>query len=114
VHRIPGGGLRTGGFNGPTQGNKDFTEGTDQFYAPFDRFGRPGDPSYIGGNGGSGGEEKPGSQIGEGFDNDALVEYRSVYDAYLDFANNQLDNQQVPITLKDLVRDYFSRLEPAD
>jgi hypothetical protein len=40
------------------------------------------------------------------------VPYRSVYDLYRDFANNQLDRQQVPITLKDLVRDYFSRLEP--
>jgi hypothetical protein len=112
VHRIPGGGLRTGSFNGPTQGNKPFTEGTDSFYAPFSRFGRPGDPSYIAGQGGSGGQQKPGSQTGAGFDNGSVVPYRSVFDAFLNFANNQLDNQQVPITLKDFVRDYFSRLEP--
>jgi hypothetical protein len=35
-----------------------------------------------------------------------------VFDIFSSFANAQLDRQQVPITLKDMVRDYFSRLEP--
>ena len=47
-----------------------------------------------------------------GFDNDALVPYRTVFSLFNNFANHQLDQAQVPITLKDLVRDYFTRLEP--
>ena len=37
-----------------------------------------------------------------------------VFDLYYDFAQSALDRQQVPITLKDFVRDYFSRLEPVE
>jgi len=115
VRRIPGGGVRIGSFNGPTQGNKDYTvSGLDDVFAPFDRIGQPGDPSYIAGQGGDGGQDQAGSGSGVGFDNDALVPYSSVLDLFRQFANFQLDRQQVPITLKDLVRDYFSRLEPTE
>ena len=55
-----------------------------------------------------------GSGSGVGFDNDSVVPYRSVLGLFREFANFQLDRQQVPITLKDLVRDYFSRLEPTE
>ena len=107
--------MRIGSFNGPTQGNKDYTvSGLDDVFAPFDRIGEPGDPSYIAGQGGDGGQDQTGSGSGVGFDNDALVPYSSVLDLFRQFANFQLDRQQVPITLKDLVRDYFSRLEPTE
>ena len=107
--------MRIGSFNGPTQGNKDYTvSGLDDVFAPFDRIGQPGDPSYIAGQGGDGGQDQSGSGSGVGFDNDALVPYSSVLDLFRQFANFQLDRQQVPITLKDLVRDYFSRLEPTE
>jgi NTE family protein len=33
---------------------------------------------------------------------------------FYDYAQTSLDRQQVPITLKDFVRDYFSRLEPTE
>jgi hypothetical protein len=115
VRRIPGGGLRTGGFDGPTRGNQDFeVDGERDVLADFDRFGRPGDPDFIGGNGGNGGNEQTGSGSGVGFDNDSLVPYRSVFDLFHDYAQTSLDRQQVPITLKDFVRDYFSRLEPTE
>jgi hypothetical protein len=115
VRRIPGGGVRIGSFNGPTQGNKGYTvSGLDDVFAPFDRIGEPGDPSYIAGQGGDGGQDQTGSGSGVGFDNDSVVPYRSVLGLFRDFANYQLDRQQVPITLKDLVRDYFSRLEPTE
>jgi len=107
--------VRIGSFNGPTQGNKDYTvSGLDDVFAPFDRIGEPGDPSYIAGQGGDGGQDQTGGGSGVGFDNDALVPYSSVLDLFRQFANFQLDRQQVPITLKDLVRDYFSRLEPTE
>ena len=115
MRRIPGGGLRTGGFDGPSQGNRDFeVDGLDQVLADFDRLGQPGDPDFIGSQDGDGGTENTGSGSDVGFDNDSVVPYRSVFDLFRDFANNQLDRQQVPITLKDYVRDYFSRLEPTE
>ena len=38
----------------------------------------------------------------------------AVYGLFFDYAQSALDRQQVPITLKDFVRDYFSRLEPTE
>jgi hypothetical protein len=113
VRRIPGGGIRIGGFDGPTRGNQGFdVDGLDDVFTPWDRIGQPGDPSFIAGQGGDGGQQQNGSGSGIGLDNDSLVPYRSVFDLFTSFANFQLDRQQVPITLKDLVRDYFTRLEP--
>ncbi|MDQ3880933.1 MAG: hypothetical protein M3295_07670, partial [Chloroflexota bacterium] len=114
VNRIPGGGLRTGSFGGPTGGNREAppADGLDDVFAPFDRLGEPGEPTYVSGQGGEGGSERPGTQSGVGIDADSQVEYGSVYDVFLDFANAQLDRQQVPITLEDFVRDYFTRIEP--
>ena len=78
----------------------------------MNRIGKPGDPSYIAGQGGDGGSDQTGRGSGVGFDNNSVVPYKAVLSLYREFANFQLDRQQVPITLKDLVRDYFSRLEP--
>jgi hypothetical protein len=115
VRRIPGGGLRTGGFNGPSSGNQDSqTDDDGDVLADFDRFGRPGDPDFIAGSGGNGGTDQTGSGSGVGFDNDSVVPYASVFNLFDDFAQAALDRQQVPITLKDFVRDYFSRLEPTE
>ena len=115
MRQIPGGGLRTGGFDGPTGDNHGFeVDGDDGVLSDFDRIGRPGDPDFVAGSGGDGGTEQPGTGTGVGFDNDAVVPYRSVYGLFFDYAQSALDRQQVPITLKDFVRDYFSRLEPTE
>jgi hypothetical protein len=89
-------------------------DGEDGVLSDFDRIGRPGDPDFIVGSGGDGGTEQPGTGTGSGFDNDSVVPYRSVYGLFFDYAQSALDRQQVPITLKDFVRDYFSRLEPTE
>lgn len=115
VRRIPGGGILTGGFDGPTEGNEGFeTDDESNVLSDFERFGRPGDPDFIAGSGGNGGTDQTGSGSGVGFDNESVVPYASVFDLYNDFAQSALDRQQVPITLKDFVRDYFSRLEPVE
>ncbi|MGH2357379.1 MAG: hypothetical protein ACRDGJ_05125, partial [Candidatus Limnocylindria bacterium] len=115
VRRIPGGGLRTGSFDGPSQGNRDFSvDGLEGVLSDPERIGQPGDPDFIAGSGGEGGQEQTGSGTGAGFNNDAVVPYRSVFGLFADFAQAALDRQQVPITLKDFVRDYFSRLEPTE
>ena len=104
MRRIPGGGLRTGSFDGPSRGNQGFeVDGEQGVLTDFDRLGRPGDPDFIAGSG-----------SGIGFDNDSVVPYESVFDLFDDYAQSALDRQQVPITLKDFVRDYFSRLEPTE
>jgi hypothetical protein len=86
----------------------------DGVYSDLNRLGRPGDPDFIAGRGGDGGTDQTGTGSGVGFRNDSVVPYRSVYDLFHDFAQAALDRQQVPITLKDFVRDYFSRLEPTE
>ena len=107
--------MRTGGFDGPTGGNQGFEVDDDEgILSDFDRIGRPGDPDFVAGGGGNGGTDQQGSGSGVGFDNDAVVPYRSVFGLFHDYAQASLDRQQVPITLKDLVRDYFSRLEPTE
>jgi hypothetical protein len=107
--------VRTGSFGDPTQGNRGFeVDGLDGILTDFDRLGRPGDPDFIAGSGGDGGPERTGSGSGSGFDNDSVVPYRSVFELFDTFAQSALDRQQVPITLKDFVRDYFSRLEPTE
>ncbi len=94
------------------QGSETDDEGS--VLSDFDRFGRPGDPDFIAGSGGNGGTDQTGSGSGAGFDNDSVVPYASVFDLFNGYAQSALDRQQVPITLKDFVRDYFSRLEPTD
>ena len=115
MRRIPGGGLRTGGFDGPTSANQGFEIDDEQgVLSDPDRIGRPGDPDFVAGSGGDGGTDQQGSGSGIGFDNDSVVPYRSVFNLFHDYAQASLDRQQVPITLKDFVRDYFSRLEPTE
>ncbi|HEV8053798.1 MAG TPA: hypothetical protein VGP30_03110 [Candidatus Limnocylindrales bacterium] len=98
------------GFGGPTTGNRQFGTGDlDSIYADFDRLGRPSDPSYIAGSGGTG-QTQQGSGQGQGTNNDAFVPYTDVYQDFYDFAITSLDRSYVPVDVKDYVRDYFSTL----
>jgi hypothetical protein len=81
-------------------------------YAPFDRVGRPGDPTYVAGTGGDGGRVQPGSGTGTGTANPAIVPYSDVFADFYRYAQATLDRSYVPIAVKDLVRDYFSALDP--
>jgi hypothetical protein len=81
-------------------------------YAPFDRLGRPGDPSYVAGPGGEGGQVRPGTGTGGGTTNPALVPYADVYADFYRYAQATLDRSYVPLAVKDFVRDYFSALDP--
>ena len=98
----------TSGFRGPTQGNKPFsTNDYDKIFADFGRLGLPGDPSYIAGSGGDG-QSQQGNQQGSGTNNQALVPWTNVFQAFNDFAIQSLDRSYVPLDVKDYVRDYFS------
>jgi len=103
-----------GGFRGPTAGNKPSLLGQDlrTVYAPFDRLGRPGDPSYVSGTGGDG-QTQQGNQTGSGSTNPVLTPYERVYADFRDYAITTLDRTYIPLSAKDYVRDYFSSLDPS-
>jgi hypothetical protein len=83
-------------------------------YVPWERRPGAGDQVTITGVEGDQGE----TQVREvqeplpGAPGDALVPYHEVYAAYLDAANQAMERTTIPPGLEDLVREYFSRLEP--
>jgi hypothetical protein len=93
--------------------NRPSELGPDQasVYAPFDRLGRPGDPSYVAGVGGDG-QTQQGNQVGQGTDNGILTPYQQVFADFERFAQTTLDRGYIPLSIKDYVRDYFSSLDP--
>jgi hypothetical protein len=97
----------------PVNPNRPSELGPDlsSVFAPFDRFGRPGDPSYIAGTGGDG-QTQQGSQTGSGSNNGSFVPYQQVYADFYNYAQISLDRSYVPLSVKDYVRDYFSSLDP--
>jgi hypothetical protein len=103
-----------GGFRGPTGGSRPATVGEDleTVYAPFDRLGKPGDPSYVSGTGGEG-QIQGGTGTGQGQDNGAFTPYQQVYADFYRYALTSLDRSYVPLSVKDYVRDYFSSLDPS-
>ena len=82
-------------------------------FAPFDRVGKPGDPSYVAGTGGDG-QTQQGQGTGSGTNNGALTPYQQVYSDFLNYAQTSLDRGYVPLSVKDYVRDYFSSLDPSN
>jgi hypothetical protein len=81
-------------------------------FAPFDRLGKPGDPSYVSGTGGQG-QTQQGTTTGQGQDNGAYTPYSDVYGDFRDYAQTSLDRAYIPLSVKDYVRDYFSSLDPS-
>ena len=107
--------MSNGRPGGPTNPNRPSQLGDDlgSVFAPFDRLGRPGDPSYVAGTGGDG-QTQQGNQQGQGSNNGSYVPYDSVYSDFYDYALTTLDRSYVPISVKDYVRDYFSSLDPGN
>lgn len=101
------------GFNRPTGANRPSQVGPDlsTVYAPFDRLGKPGDPSYVAGTGGDG-QTQRGDQTGGGATNAALVPYQQVFSTFQQYAMTSLERAYVPLAVKDYVRDYFTSLDP--
>ena len=81
-------------------------------FAPFDRLGTIGDPSYIAGSGGDG-QTSQGNNQGPGIDPGSYVPYSEVYADFYNYALTSLDRSYVPLSVKDFVRDYFSSLDPS-
>ena len=98
---------------GPTNPNRPSVLGEDlgSVFAPFDRLGKPGDPSYVAGTGGDG-QTQQGNQQGSGSNNGSYVPYQQVFTDFYSYALTTLDRSYVPLSVKDYVRDYFSSLDP--
>jgi hypothetical protein len=101
-------------LGGPTNPNRPAELGGDlgNVFAPFDRIGQPGDPSYVSGSGGDG-QVTQGNQQGAGVDPGSYVNYQKVYAEFADFAQLTLDRGYLPLSVRDYVRDYFSSLDPS-
>ena len=99
---------------GPTNPNRPAQLGADlsSVYAPFGRLGHPGDPSYVAGTGGDG-QTQQGNGTGTGTNNGALTPYKDVYAQFYQYAQTSLERGYVPLSVKDLVRAYFSSLDPS-
>ena len=82
-------------------------------FAPFDRVGEPGDPSYVAGTGGDG-QTQQGNQDGHRHRQRSADPYEQVYADFLNYAQTSLDRGYVPLSIKDYVRDYFSSLDPSN
>jgi hypothetical protein len=97
----------------PVNPNRPADEPDDlsSVFAPFDRVGRPGDPSYVAGTGGDG-QTQQGSSTGQGVNNGVLTPYDEVYSDFYDYAQTTLERNYVPLSVKDYVKDYFSSLDP--
>jgi len=81
-------------------------------FAPFDRLGKPGDPSYVAGSGGDG-QTQQGNSQGQGQNNGSIVPYQDVFTDFENYAQTSLDRGYIPLSVKDYVRDYFSSLNPS-
>ncbi|MEK7311894.1 MAG: hypothetical protein AAB382_07970, partial [Chloroflexota bacterium] len=97
--------------NGPGDGGiREY----EPIYSPY-RLGGAGGPEVQLPENGNG---DPGNEIvGEGpstvpDNGESHVPYSEVYSQYNDAAQHAIDSDQVPSTLKPVVRDYFSSLEP--
>lgn len=108
----PGAGGTAGGQmpidNGPNQG-------LERTYEPIYA------PQLLGGEGGEQvdlpGSDEPGEEVrpvpGQGgVPGEAQVPYNAVYATYRDAAAEALDDSLIPLGMKEVVRQYFSSLEP--
>jgi hypothetical protein len=85
-----------------------------QVYVPWERRAGSGDEVSIPGQDTGQGETEIREQENPlpGSSGEALVPYHEVYTEYLDAAAQAMERSYIPSGLKDVVREYFARLEP--
>jgi hypothetical protein len=95
--------------NGPGDGGEKTYE---PIYAP-QRLGGSGDDTVtLPGSGDPNGEVQGQSGVTPGMNNPSQVPYTQVYAEYANAYRQAIDSGQVPPQLRDLIRQYFSSLEP--
>lgn len=121
-----GGGSGRGEGTGEAQGGPEQDMGTDNgpgdggetiyddVYSP-QRIGGEGGPEVdVPGDPGAGVPTGAEGEFAENPTGDATVPYNEVYGDYEGAVNEALDTGYVPLSLRDLIQQYFSRLDPSD
>jgi hypothetical protein len=95
--------------NGPGDGGETTYE---PIYAPQRLGGSGGDNVTLPGSGSPNGEVMGQSGVTPGTNNPSQVPYTQVFAEYANAYRQAIDSGQVPLQLRDLIRQYFSSLEP--
>jgi hypothetical protein len=95
--------------NGPGDGGETTYE---PIYAPQRLGGSGEDTVTLPGSGDPNGEVQGQSGVTPGTNNPSQVPYTQVYAEYANAYRQAIDSGQVPPQLRDLIRQYFSSLEP--
>ncbi len=99
-----------------SQGNNPDGEGLTEYepvYAP-QRIGEgEGAEMQIAGSGEPGDVVTQEGNLAEGPEGESLVGYDEVFSDYANAANQALEQEYIPLNLRDVVHDYFSSLEPS-
>jgi hypothetical protein len=95
--------------NGPGDGGETTYE---PIYAPQRLGGSGGDTVTLPGSGDPNGEVMGQSGVTPGTNNTSRVPYTQVIAEYANAYRQAIDSEQVPPQLRDLIRQYFSSLEP--
>ena len=105
----------TGRARDPNRPNKPVDVGElPSVYVPRGRSENTGEEDFIPGQEGTAGQTETRQREGPlpGTDTAVLVPYSQVYYDYLETAGQAMEREYIPASLKDYVREYFSRLEP--
>jgi hypothetical protein len=95
--------------NGPGDGGE---KGYEPIYAPSRLGGSGEDTVTLPGSGDPNGEVQGQSGVTPGTNNPSQVPYTQVFAEYANAYRQAIDSGQVPPQLRDLIRQYFSSLEP--
>ena len=84
----------------------------DEIYSPQRVGGEGGDQVDIPGNPGTGLPTGAEGEFSENPSGDSTVPYDTVFEDYEGSVNEAMESGYVPLGLRDLIRDYFTRLDP--
>jgi hypothetical protein len=95
--------------NGPGDGGERPFVPIDSTYRPG---GSDGSEVYLPESGAPGGEVTGQTGSSDGEISPSSVPYTEIFPEYLDFYRHAIESGSIPITMRDLVRQYFANLEP--
>lgn len=108
-------GSAAGRARDPNRPNKPVNVGElPSVYVPRERGTDNGEEDFVPGQEGSEGQTEIHQREGPlpGAETPVLVPYSEVYYDYLETASQAMEREYIPASLKEYVREYFSRLEP--
>lgn len=98
-----------GSSNGWFQGEEK--SGDYEALYPPNRIGGESEPNFVQGNRGDGGESQVKQVEGAPAMTGDLISYKELYAEYSEQAFHTVEDMEIPVLMKDLVKDYFTSLE---